>query len=494
MTRKPRGFPYLMAVVGMLMPLAFAPFNYYPLAVIMPGVLFFVARNEGPKEGFFLGWWFGLGMFGLGVSWVYTSIHDFGQVVAPVAVLITLGFAALLACFTGAAISLACAIKLPCEHRILWMFPSSWVFFEWVRSWILGGFPWLSLGYSQSESVLFTLAPAGGVFAISFFVVSLSAIAVTVWLKPKSLLAGAGGLLVCLIAVNAIVASQQWTETNDDAQSVAILQGNFSQEIKWNRDHLKEQLDWYRKASVDNLDADLVVWPETAIPVYRHRIESQYFAPLGELAASHNTSIVAGVPLLEPEDDLYFNAMIGLGMAEGEYRKYHLVPLGEYFPFRRLLSFIPGLTIPLSDLTSGNRDDALLTIGDYQANISICYEDAFGGLARRGLRESAYLLNASNDAWFGARAPWQHLQIARMRAAETGRDMIRATNTGVSAIIDYKGQIREISNQFEKNVLRGDVFPRTGMTAYGRWGDWPIAAIVVLIFGFFTFKRRYFKH
>ncbi|MGV6851172.1 MAG: apolipoprotein N-acyltransferase, partial [bacterium] len=225
----------------------------------------------------------------------------------------------------------------------------------------------------------------------------------------------------------------------------------------------KQQLQWYRDKTRQNIDADLIVWPETAIPALAHQVKT-FLEELDLWAGQHDQGIILGVPVLD--QTVMYNSMIGLGRAQGIYRKMHLVPLGEYFPLKSILRLLPGLDIPLSDMQPGESAQKGIVFDNQNTAISICYEDVFAGEMMPWVQNSGFLINASNDAWFGDLAPYQHLQMARMRALESGRPMIRATNTGISAFIDEKGWVIHQSKLNQAEVLKSEVQYFQGETPY----------------------------
>ncbi len=461
-------------LVGAAMPFAFAPYELWILAPVGLALLVGMIHGAEPRRALKMGWLFGFGMFLSGVPWVYTSMHDFGHVVGPIAALGVLLFAATMGLFPAFACWLTARLK-----GGVFTFASSWIIAEWVRSWFLTGFPWLSIGYSQVGGPLEDWFVVGGVFLTGWWVALISAIACTMVRRRAAIgVKPAAGLLLFLLASFGL-SQKQWVEAVNEPLSVAIAQGNFGQDIKWLASHRQRQLDWYSQATFAS-SADLMVWPETAIPLLSHRAQS-YLAQLQSWGVDRDTAIVLGLPEYQVENEAYYNTLFAMGAASGRYQKVHLVPLGEYFPFKPLLRLLPGLDIPLDDMSAGEPDQPPLVIKNELAAASICYEDAFGNQMRSTLGKASFLINASNDAWFGPVAPHQHLQMARARALELGRPMVRATNTGVSALIDHKGSITEQSEQDTQAVIRGTLQPMHGTTWYSRYGDYPSLILCALI-------------
>lgn len=476
-------------IAGAVGCLAFAPFHVWPLAVLSPAVLMLLCYRTGAGRGFALGWVYGFGFFIAGVPWVYISIHEFGHVVPWAAAMATVGFAAVLACFPAFSAMLARRLKADTLAGYCLTWPACWVIMEWLRSWVLTGFPWLSLGYSQTDTWLAGLAPVFGVYAVSLGVAVtagvLAALVIhrrrAVWpLVAVALVWGAAGLMQKI----------PWTRPLDDSIQVALLQGNFGQDIKWDPAWLEPQLQWYARATLENLDADVIVWPETALPAFFQQLQVPYWSTLDTAAARTDTALLAGMLYREGED--YYNVIVTGGEARGLYKKIHLVPLGEYFPLESVVRFLmPGLSIPMNDMSAGRRTQDPLHVQGYPVGVTICYEDAFGNLTRRVLPKAKYLVNVTNDAWFGdSAAPHQHLQVSRMLALQAGRPLIRAANTGISAIIGHEGELRAILPQFEQGVLRGTITPRAGATPWVWWGYWPVVIFCLVVLAVSLMRGR----
>lgn len=471
----------LALAAGALVPFAFAPVGLWPLAPVGLAVLVVLCHGAGRRRGFALGWWFGFGLFLVGVPWVYVSIHEFGHAWAPMAALVTVGLAAVLAVFTGMAAALAAATATRGAVFCLVAFPAGWTLLEWVRSWLLTGFPWLNLGASQTDTWLAGFVPVLGEYGTSLLLAFVAGALAWGWLAGWRRAAPALLASAVLFPAGWAAGQAAWTRPDGPVLEAALLQGNFGQDIKWDRDWLRPQLEWYAVRTRENLDADIVLWPETALPAFYHQLRVPYFSDLAEAARDSGTAVLAGTLYAEGEDA--FNAIVGIGTAAGVYRKIHLVPLGEYFPLKPLVRFLmPGLDIPMNDMSAGTLRQAPLTVAGRPVAPIICYEDAFGELPRRLMPEAGMLVSVSNDAWFGdSFAAHQHLQIARMRALESGRPMLRATNTGISALIDHRGAVSGTLGRGEQAVLRGDVRMRAGATPFAVLGYWPVVGWSVLV-------------
>ena len=484
---------------GALMPLAFAPFGWFPLALFALAVLFALWQHASPRQAFWQGYLFGFGMFGFGVYWVYISIHVYGHSPLPLAVGVMLLFVAFLALFPALAGYLATRTLQPLgAARLVWAMPAVWVALELIRGWFLTGFPWLSVGYSQIDSLLAWWAPVVGSYGVSFMTV-LGAALLTLLLSAGANTRWLGGLgLGLLFAASFLLGRVDWTTPLGDALRVSIVQGNIDQERKWVPAQRDPTLETYLSLSRREWqDPDwkpaLILWPETAIPAFYHEVAETLLPALEREAQQAGVSLVAGIPVLERSDWQYYNALMSLGDDRAFYYKQHLVPFGEYLPLRNLLgTLLQVMPLPVADFSAGRPDQPLLRAAGYPMGSSICYEVIFGNAIATALPEAAWLVNVSNDGWFGdSPAPHQHLEMARMRALETGRYLLRATNTGISAIIDPHGQVRARSPQFETAVVRGTIRPYAGATPYVRFGDYPVILLVagILLVMWFTGRR-----
>ena len=477
-----RRYPGRVALLsGALTTFAFAPFSLYPLAVLGPAILFLLLPQQA---GFRLGYLFGLGLLGSGVSWLYVSIAQFGNlgVVAPV--MITLLFITFIALLYGLAGWLCQRLgRAEMRLNLLFIYPAVWGLVEWLRDWFLTGFPWLSLGYSQIDGPLAGYAPLLGVYGVSWLV-ALSAgmlLLLLIGSRHERGLALAG--LVLIWALGGLLDNLRWTTPKGEPIRVALVQGNIPQKIKWEPDQLLPTLKLFSGLTEQHLDADLVIWPETAVPSLYSMVKEGFIDPLQSMLAKGETELVFGVVVADKERDGYFNAMLSVGTRQDSYFKRHLVPFTEYLPLKWLFDpVVQFFTIPMSNFSAGTAERPLLKVGPHLAGLSICYEDAFGREMIEALPMAEFLINASNDAWFGdSLAPHQHLEIARMRARESGRYLLRSTNTGISAIISPEGGLVAVSPLFARHVLRGEIRSRQGMTFYSVVGNHAIVLVLIIM-------------
>lgn len=485
---------------GAALPLAFAPFNLYPLAVVCAALLFASWRGVEPRHALLRGALFGLALFGLGVNWVYVSMHDFGGVSAALSVALTALLVVVLAVFPALAAYLAVRLSRRAGDSaiaLILIFPAVWTLLEWVRGWFLTGFPWLNLGYSQIDAPLAGLAPLVGVYGVSL------AVAVSAALLLATFERGRGrfrlrylSLFVALWLGAWIGGDIEWTQPEGRPLRVSLVQGNISQDLKWQPGMLEPTVELYQQLSRAHWGSDLIVWPETAMPMY-YLQALPYLDALGEEAQAHGSELLVGLIYMDPASDSYYNSMVSVGGEGGGhqvYHKRHLVPFTEYLPMKSALAGVVDiLGVPMSDFSAGPVEQPPFAVAGQQVGMSICYEDAFGEEMIRMLPQATLLVNVSNDAWFGRSvAPFQHLQIARMRALETGRPLLRATNTGVSALIGHRGDLLGTSPQFKVHVLSGEVQPRQGSTPYVRAGNaaFLVLAGVMLMVGAMRVRRE----
>ncbi|WP_294255975.1 apolipoprotein N-acyltransferase [Propionivibrio sp.] len=496
-------------LLGAASVLAFAPMGGFPLIWLTLGGLYALLERttdgtrgaaSNARTGALLGAAYGFGLFIVGVSWVYVSLSAFGGMPAPVAALATLLFCGVLSIFPA----VACAVHVRFSPPGWWqrglLFASLWMLAEWLRGWVLTGFPWLAAGYSQAPpSPLAGYAPVLGVYGVTLitaFLATLIAEAARRWISGKAgcgtprrwrallpvviagLLLGGGGLL----------RAAHWTAPRGEPSSVALLQGNVAQDLKWRPEKFSESLRIYYRLALEN-PAQLTVLPETALPAFLSQVPGEYLDELKSLAERQHGDMLLGIAVGDFAS--YANAAISLGQSTRQrYSKSHLVPFGEFVP-PGFVWFMNLAHIPMSDFTPGAKQQTPLEIAGQKVAVNICYEDAFGEEIIRQLPAATLLVNISNVAWFGdSLAPAQHLQIAQLRALETGRMMLRATNTGMTAIVAADGTVIGALKPFTRAALRGEVQGYVGATPYVRWGNWPAVILALLVSIAFVHPRN----
>jgi len=471
--------------LGVLSVGAFAPFYLYFLAVPALALLLWMCeRPRSTRTGFKLGFAFGLGQFLAGVSWVYVSLHDFGAMPAIAAGAATLLFCAFLALHPACAMAVAVSVASPALRRIA-AFPAAWILMEWVRGWIFTGFPWLAIGYSQAPaSPLAGLAAPGGVFGVGLATTLSAGLLLHALASDRRRQTWKPSLALLLIwGTGAGLKTIAWTTPVGDPLPVALLQGNVAQSMKWRPEQVMASLQLYDSMVRAAGDARLIVMPETAVPMFLQDVPAAFHEGITQHARERNADVLIGLPELG-SDRGYFNSVVSTGASPSQaYRKSHLVPFGEFIPLRPLLApIVNALAIPLTDFSRGGTGQRPLAIAGQRVAINICYEDVFGEEIIRQLPEATLLVNVSNVAWFGdSIAPMQHLQIAQMRALETGRYMLRATNTGMTAVVDPKGTIVTAAPTFETKILTAQVRGYAGATPFVRFGNVPVITCCVLM-------------
>ena len=490
---------YILAfTLGALAVFSFAPFVLFPLIVLIIAALFWLwLQASSAREAAGLGFVFGMGLFCVGTGWIYVALHDYGGMNFLLAMLATGLFAAVCSVMPALAGYLQaryiqsrfCQSRLdqsrlaaPNWVRLTLVMPAAWVLMEWVRGLIFTGFPWLAAGYSQvTVSPLAGYAPVLGVYGVSLAVGVSAGLLVLLAQARWSRQGKAAVVAVLLIwCVGGGLRLVEWSAPEGPPITVALVQGNIPQDLKFREEKLLPTLETYRRLT-QNLDAQLIVLPESALPMLRHEVPEDYLAQLRQQVRGGDMIIGA----FEHEQGRYYNSVFTLGTADSQsYRKNHLVPFGEFIPWRPVFGWLINnvLNIPMSDLARGGERQPLLRIAGQRVAVAICYEDVFGEEVIRYLPEASLLVNVSNDAWYGdSLAAIQHNQIAQMRALESGRMMLRATNTGVTSIIGRDGVVQASLPQHQEGVLIGTVQGYQGSTPYARWGNAGVLGLLGLL-------------
>ncbi|MCY4227464.1 MAG: apolipoprotein N-acyltransferase [Gammaproteobacteria bacterium] len=469
----------LAVLAGGIHVLAFAPFYWWPLSIVSLSLLFYLWLDASPRGALFYGYVYGLAMFGFGVSWMYISLHTYGNMPAWAAVLsVGLGIA-YISIFPALCGLLQGLLKGSDPWlRLCLVMPSIWIFLEWIRGWFLTGFPWLSMGYAYLETPLSNLAPLGGVYLVGLVsAMSAGVLAALVRLRSINSVFSAIGIAV-LWGAGWVLNTTAWTLQEGDPIQVGIVQNNVSIQSKWDEAESQRIIEDYINASADLLEQDLIVWPEAAIPDYLDNLNANFW----RFVEHHPADFVFGVLFREQSGDanLYYNSVASVTDRIHLYHKHHLVPFGEYFPAQWLFGpLLNMLDMPMASFTAGRANQYPLIAAGNSFAVSICYEDAFPNDGRFQIKRSGLMLNVSEDIWFGnSLAPHQRLQMARFRARESERVMIRASNTGLSSIINWKGGVDSHAPQFERAVLKGEVQPRSGITPYVAYGDVSVLVLV----------------
>lgn len=491
-------------LIGSLVPLAFAPVHYSWVVFIG---LFFLLKNwlaATPKQAFIVGLLFGLGFFGVGVSWVFVSVYKYGNTNCFLALLITSLFIGLLAVFIG----LQCLLSKWCYRTqgktgLLLGFPASWVLVEWLRGWLFTGFPWLYLGYSQLSTPLAGYAAIVGVYGVSFLVIfstSLVLLIISPAAKINSISKTAkilAFMLLLLIWGGGYWLQQiSWANKIGNSHRVSLVQGNLSPNDKFTLvAPIQAAREKYFSPSQQQVTSEFIIWPENSLTVPL-AMATSFITMVDLWAKQHNITLILGAPTeIWPNAGEYYNTLLALGVSNGQYYKRVLVPFGEYLPLKQWLRGLINLfAIPMSDFKPGPTKQQALLVPTTKVLPLICYEIAYPELVRYGVltEQSEVIITISEDGWFGnSWGPHQHLDIARMRALENSRYVLRSTTSGISAIIDEHGKIIQQSPQFQAYVLTGEFFNMHGNTPWSKYGILPWLLIYTLLFllGNRVFKR-----
>nr|VFK47004.1 MAG: apolipoprotein N-acyltransferase [Candidatus Kentron sp. TC]VFK60011.1 MAG: apolipoprotein N-acyltransferase [Candidatus Kentron sp. TC] len=506
-------------VGGLMMPFAFAPFGFYGLTIVGLALFFRVLMRVTPARSFWRGWVFGVAMFGTGVFWIHESFR-FADVTLPLALLLTSALIGVLALYPAlfglfAALwsrrSAVMAQESPSSalahtfFTALLILPAGWILQEWVRGWFLSGFPWLQIGYAHTDSSLAGLAPLFGVYGVGW-VASVSAgvlllVFQLIMQNESAIRKRVIRVLALLVLTGGLWGGSAWLDPEIGVSpvgapiDVALIQGNIPQDRKWLPSQRQSTLDRYLSMTREQTGSHLVVWPETALPGFYYQF-ADFTARLRWDTYTGGPDILLGVPTLDGESQRYFNSVAAIsGAGETFYHKRHLVPFGEYLPMSGILQgMLDFLDIPMSDFSPGPPVQAPFRVAGQIVAASVCYEASFGNKIIASLPQATLLVNVSNEAWFGdSLGPHQNLQMARMRARESGRYLLRATNTGITAIIDPQGRVTGRAPQFQVSALTGTVTGMRGTTPYARHGNRIVlsALLIVLLIGVFARSNHY---
>ena len=481
---RPPGVAFDAACVaaGGALPLAFAPFGLYPVAFASLAALFLAWRGcRTSRRAFLRGWLFGIGAFGAGLSWIYESF-GFANVSGPLAFGLTMGLIGCLALYPAVLGWIVVRVAPGGDAvRLLAVYPAAWTLWEWLRGWAFTGLPWLQVGYAQIDGPASGWLPVTGVHGTGALVALAAGAFAWVLVRRNRRALAVLGVAAALWGSGAVLARMDWVQPAGTPLTVTIVQGNVAQDRKWRPEMRTPTLERYAALTREHFDADLVVWPESATPGFLDTLE-EFTRGMRAEAVERGSAVLTGVPVRDAPGGPYLNAVVMLGPDSGVYYKRRLVPFGEYLPFAPVLRpVLETLGIRMADFSPGPREQTPIRLGPHTLGVSICYEIAFGAAVRLDLPEAALLVTVSNDAWFGdSIGPHQHLEIARVRAAETGRWLVRATNTGLSAVVSPRGEVRARLPQFEIAAGTFEVVPMRGETPYVRIGDAPIVTVLAL--------------
>jgi len=484
---------------------AFAPFKQY--WVVYPAFIGFFLLLEVVQKTtqryFLISFTFSIAMFISCLHWIYVSMDLFGGMPVVISALLIVILCAYLALFPTLALWLSTRfLWLPKTPRYLLLIPVLWLISDWLRGYILTGFPWAYLGYSHADTPLAGFAPILGVQGITLAIMIISG-ALTLLIQKQQILLNSA-LIFSILIIGSILQKQQYSQPQPPIM-VSLVQGNIDQNSKWQKDNLYPSLFKHLDLSETGLDqqAELIIWPESAIAALE--IDMQHFLqPLSINLAKKNKTLITGIIGYTLATDEYYNTIIALGKlpaqesyslaSKNRYQKHQLLPIGEFVPFEELLRpLAPYFNLPMSSFQRGAEIQPNLQSAQTKLAAALCYEIAFPELLRKNIRENTgILLTLSNDAWFGdSIGPAQHLQIARMRAIEFARPLLRSTNNGITAIFDASGNELGRLPANSAAVLSKKVQPAFGKTPYQTYGSIPLYLYCLLILlGVFFYRKK----
>lgn len=479
----------LAIVAGIVMSFSFSPFEWWPLSIGSIALLLYAIDKAPIKQVVVCHYLFALGLFSVGISWLYVSIYTYGGASPALAVFLVLLFVVFWSVSFLPQAWLYARFIRQWRHGMVLGFPIIWVLGEWFRGWFLTGFPWFYLGYSHLYNPLASFAPLAGVLAVSL-AACLFATLLFCFLVKRRKRYGVLSLTVFLVGLGA---GELEFVTPGQTIEVAAVQGNIDQHSKWQRSMVVPIVEHYSELTEAVWGVDLVVWPEAAITVLR-RDAMPLLAPLRQLSQAQGTALLTGIPDRNEQGRL-LNSAVVIGDTPGQYVKQRLVPFGEYVPFENFLrGVITFFDLPMSRNVAGSPGQTPLMAGDIRLSVSICYEVVYPELVRSNVRDPGLMVTISNDTWFGrSYGPDQHMQIASMRALENGRYLLRATNNGITALVDHKGKIVHQLPRDTASVLSVEVPIMQGLTPYHRFGQIPLLIGLGLLLGGLglSSKRQY---
>ncbi len=496
--------PYLLAFIsGMIYPTGFAPLGIWPLTLV--SILFFYSLLKySPAKPTGLGFCYGFGQFGIGTSWVYVSIHQFGGAAVALAIIITLLFTAYLSLYPALlGLLFNWYQEKASSPKLGLMFIFLWLLIDGLRGWVFSGFPWLYAGYSGIDTVLASWAPLIGIHGLTLIIVGTAVLIEKMFcnkhLHPKDFFSRQWqlpGLVLLLVWGSSLgLAEFHWSKVDGEPVTVTLIQPDISQDLKWEANHLRNTLTTLDEMTL-KARGQLVVWPESALPIFEDRIRP-YLTRIARRSALKGQSIVTGVPVRDSHSKKYYSAAMVLNadnMATAEkYYKRRLVPFGEYVPLEdQLRGLIEFFNLPMSGFSLGPSKQNTLHVDGLSMGIAICYEIVYPRLVYDQSRQANMILTISNDAWFGnSWGPQQHLEMARMRALETALPVLRGTNNGITALIDYKGKVVSQLPQNTQQALEISFQPRRSHSPIQYYSFWWVAIIsLAIVIGLQFFSNR----
>ncbi len=476
-------------LLGLLVPLTFSPYDQWWLIFPILATFFYLCLACSPTRALLRGWLFGLSQFALGFYWIY-YIFEFSNLNIYSALVVLLLFSAFQAIFPALCAFVAVRyFPYRTYAQLVLVMPMLWAMSEWLRSGALLGTPWSMMGYTQVDTYLSGYAPVIGVLGVSYIVAvcsGLLALLIFHQLWQKKILLTFAAIWVIGWGLSFI----PWSSPSGAEIQVSLIQGNIIQEKKWVKDIRQTTLDLYRAEISKEWGSDLIVLPETAIPDSLGNV-TDYLGGLRVDAEKNKTDVLLGIVDGDIRNGSYYNTMLSL--RGGNYNKRHLIPFGEYNPWPNAPVWIRNsMEFLMAGFIVGAENQKLITVAGQEIGSSICYEVAYASEILKSMPTAKLLVNISNDAPFRkSTEPYLHQQVARMRAIETRRFVLRASNTGFSSIINSYGENIALSRLDEQTVIRGEVQPLIGMTPFALWGEKPILYVFLIILLFMKIQTKF---
>lgn len=463
------------------------PYGGWLIIPALSVLIHFIFLNQ---HSFKYGWIFGLGYFCNALWWIFISLHDVGGMVAPLAIFAVIALSAYLAIFPAIALKLSTYITHPLL-RVLGI-ASLWTICEWLRGQLFTGFPWAGIAETQVVGPFFAWAPIIGGLACTWAVLVTAGFIS----QSKKNISTKLIVVVSFVSFSQVLGLIPFTKPIGEPIEVALIQGNFPQTLKFNPQHIQDQISFYKK-TIEDQKSLLIIAPETAVPIPHNLLPDSFFVELHKSNPEKN--ILLGI-VGNSSSGQYSNSALGLqsNKANYKYDKSHLVPFGEFVPWG-FQWFVDAIKTPLGNFHRGSKNQAPFIVENGKETISagvmICYEDVFGDeIAERqrdALIKHNLWINLTNLAWFGdSQASEQQLRLAQLRSLETGIPTLRATNTGVTAIVNHRGQIVAQLPEFKQSVLQNHVQPYSGVTPFVALGNIPILVLSIGILALCCFQTK----
>jgi len=473
---------FIALLAGCLIPFSFAPFNIWPLSIIALSIFALFINQQSLRQVMWRSWWFGVGMYAVGVSWIYVSINGFGGAPAPLAAFLVIIFVFFMAAFFSLPFYVFGRWFSTSALSLCIAFPSTWLISEWLRTWLLTGFPWLFIGYADLHNWLSGWAPIIGVMGLGFLSALTAGICIHLISQPRStrtLILG-GGAVIAIWGAGFALQKVEWTQLAKNPTSIAMVQPNVNQDEKWQATSRISNNNSLRNSTEPLWGHKIIIWPEAAITqTYSEALP--FLNEINREAADSESGLLTGIIFDDQEKNQYYNSIATFGKAIGIHHKRRLVPFGEYVPIEALRNLIEFFNLPTSIISLGPEEQHGLMADDLMIAPSVCYEVAFPDLIAKNAVDSQLLVSVSNLGWFGdSLGRHQFMQMAQMRALETRHYFAYSTNNGPSAVFDRKGNITAQTNAFEKTTLSSKVYAVNGSTPFMKTGSLPLVIFSII--------------